>query len=489
MSKPGEAPRVSTLDRYKQGFQEEAREILVELEATLLALNQSRGDMELIGSAFRGLHTIKGSGSMFGFVKLAGFTHKLENAFDEVRNGRLEVSSELVELTLAALDQMKAMLLEADGQGAADEARCGEILAKLLELMGQKGDDAPARTPAVPDTDAPQTPPAAAEVRRWSIDFRPGAELIRSGSDPLLLLRDLRKLGQLDVTAKTEAIPPLMEIDPERCYLKWELVLASTATEEEIRDVFIFCDDLCDLTVERMVEETTKVEAVAAPVESAPMERRAFGRRSDDRTDGAMSIRVPTPKLDQFVDLVGELVTVQARLAQIASRGEDADIVSVSEEVERLTSALRENSMSIRMLPIRATFERFRRLVHDLARDLHKEVELTIEGADMRLCLEMSKTERTTNTCIVVLEVMFDQEPVVIGALADSVEEVIDLEPDQIRPAPRIGTQIRTDFIKGMGKRDAQFIMILDIDRVFSTEDLGVMKTAEGSRPAAEMAA
>ena len=108
---------------------------------------------------------------------------------------------------------------------------------------------------------------------------------------------------------------------------------------------------------------------------------------------------------------------------------------------------------------------------------------------DMRLCLEMSKTERTTNTCIVVLEVMFDQEPIVIGALADSVEEVIDLEPDQIRPAPRIGTQIRTDFIKGMGKREAQFVMILDIDRVFSTEDLGAIRTVEGGRPAGDLAA
>jgi two-component system chemotaxis sensor kinase CheA len=109
-----------------------------------------------------------------------------------------------------------------------------------------------------------------------------------------------------------------------------------------------------------------------------------LGRRVEDRVETS-SIRVPTVKLDQFVDLVGELVTVQARLGEIAARGEDPDVVAVSEEVERLTSALRENSMSIRMLPIRGTFERFRRLVHDLARDLRKEVELTIEGAETEL--------------------------------------------------------------------------------------------------------
>ena len=98
---------------------------------------------------------------------------------------------------------------------------------------------------------------------------------------------------------------------------------------------------------------------------------------------------------------------------------------------------------------------------------------------DLRLCFEMSKTESTRNTCIVVVEVLLDNEPTVIGALADSVEEVIDLEPDQIEPAPRIGTQVHTDFIRGMGKRNTQFIMILDIDRVFSAEQLAAIQTQE----------
>ena len=105
---------------------------------------------------------------------------------------------------------------------------------------------------------------------------------------------------------------------------------------------------------------------------------------------------------------------------------------------------------------------------------------------DLRLCFEMSKTQKTTNTCIVVVEVMLDHESFVIGALADSVEEVIDLEPDQIQPPPRIGTQIRTDFIKGMGKREnSDFIMILDIDRVFSAEELVSVRAAEGNKSAA----
>jgi purine-binding chemotaxis protein CheW len=107
---------------------------------------------------------------------------------------------------------------------------------------------------------------------------------------------------------------------------------------------------------------------------------------------------------------------------------------------------------------------------------------------DLRLCFEMSKTEKTVNTCVVVVEMLLDGEPTVIGALADSVEEVIDLEPEQIEPAPKIGTQIRTDFIKGMGKRDSQFIMILDIDRIFSAEELSAVRNAE-QKPLAEVSA
>lgn len=105
---------------------------------------------------------------------------------------------------------------------------------------------------------------------------------------------------------------------------------------------------------------------------------------------------------------------------------------------------------------------------------------------DLRLCFEMSKTEMTRNTCIIVVEVLMENESIVIGALADSVEEVIDLEPESIQPAPRIGTQIRTEFIKGMGKRDAEFIIILDIDRIFSAEELSAVRLEDPSRALVE---
>ena len=372
-------------EQFKQSFREEAREILTDLESALLELNENRSDAELVSRIFRGLHTIKGSGAMFGFENLAAFTHNLETAYDLVRNGRLEVRSELVDLTLAALDRIAAML---DEGAAGDAAACELILASLRRLAPIEAEAKPAgKSEPAPERAATQ----AGLLRHWRIRFAPGPDLMRYGANPLLLLRELRQLGTLAVTALLDVMPPLGEIDPERCHVRWEMELATAAGREAIRDVFIFVEDTAELSIEPCdeVEQTAETAAVCqAEIAARALEEKrvaSSGRRSYDKPDSVSSLRVPAVKLDRFVDLVGELATVQARLSELAARRGDAEVTAVSEEVERLTAALRESSMNIRMMPIRATFEKFRRLVHDLARDLGKNVELTIEGADTEL--------------------------------------------------------------------------------------------------------
>jgi two-component system chemotaxis sensor kinase CheA len=391
-------PNTGNSDVFKHSFREEASEILVDLESALLELNQNRSDQELVSRVFRGLHTIKGSGAMFGFEDLATFTHNLETAFDEVRNGRLEISPELVDLTLSALDQIRAMLEEGEKDGVAtDPAECAEILAKVRHLTGKPesraaaGKAAPAKATFVA---------AVGQTREWSIHFAPAADFMLNGANPLLLLAELREMGGLAVKASMAAVPPIGELDPERCYISWDLVLSTASDRDAIRDVFIFVEDNCELrikpvlkTVENPAQALAQSPSVGAPMSAAELTARALedkraqggGRRNYDSPDHASSLRVPAAKLDQFVNLVGELVTVQARLSELAARYDDAEIAAVSEEIDRLTSSLRENSMTIRMMPIRATFEKFRRLVHDLARDLGKQVELTIEGAETEL--------------------------------------------------------------------------------------------------------
>ena len=383
----GEASNdIDNTEQFKQSFREEAREILVDLESALLELNKNNSDIELVGRIFRGLHTIKGSGAMFGFERMASFTHDLETAFDEVRNGRLTITAELIDLTLSALDQIRAMLDEGIGAAHADSAACERILAEVRRI-------ARLRDAQAPETMAAPAPLSAAKgiERSWHIRFFPGPEFLRNGANPLLLLNELASLGGLSVRAVMDCVPPLGEMDPERCYIGWEMVLITSEDKDAMHDVFIFVEDMCELEFDPEEISIPSAEADAA-AQSDKVARgleesrsQTGGRRSYDKADNATSLRVPAAKLDQYVDLVGELVTVQARLSEMAVRRDDLEISQVSEEIERLTSSLRENSMNIRMLPIRATFEKFRRLVHDLARDLGKDVELTLEGADTEL--------------------------------------------------------------------------------------------------------
>ena len=374
------------IDKYKQAFQEEARELLLELESALLELDQNRGDREVVGRAFRALHTIKGSGAMFGFDDLAGFAHNLETAFDRLRNGQIAATADLINLTLAAGDQIKAMLDEAAGRGNVDHLRSVSILAELHQLTGLSD---PRQDVAPPSHAAPGAPDGVA--RDWCIRFRPGPAILLNGISPRLLLAELRELGPLRIDLDTSAIPPLGAIDAEHCYLAWNMILTTAVAPEAIRDVFIFVEDDCELTIEGAADQAANAPETPVPatVGSNPPSPAVKPKVRDVTVpaspDTASSIRVSTEKLDQLVNLVGELVTVQARLSEVAGRRDDLDILDISEAVDRLTAALRENSMSIRMLPLKTTFERFRRLVHDLSADLQKEVDFTIEGADTEL--------------------------------------------------------------------------------------------------------
>ena len=389
---------MATIDKYKQAFQEEAREILVELESALLELNEHPADSEIVGRVFRALHTIKGSGAMFGFDELAAFTHHIENAFDLVRSGRLKANEALIRLSLSAADQIKAMLEGAAGNGTPEA--CAQILEKLREITGVAEEPNAKKEPsAKKETSTGDRAPATETGTScsWRIRFRPAEELLRRGANPLLLFRELRQLGDLELAPDCSAIPRLAELDPERCYIAWNMQLSTAAGREAIRDVFIFVEDSCELAIE---PAATAATASAAPAEALPetsapassLEKTSLEKTSVEnpmtasgRVALASSIRVAAAKVDQLVDLVGQLVTVQARLGELAMRAEDRDLQSVAEEIESLTSELRETSMGMRTLPLRSTFERFKRLVYDLGHSLHKEVELTFEGGDTEL--------------------------------------------------------------------------------------------------------
>lgn len=373
-----------TMPDVSETFRQEAQELLERLEQALLDLEQSPADHGLVDSAFRALHTIKGSGAMFGFEKVAAFTHEFETAFDRVRKGGVPPDGELIAVALAAKDHIR-MLIERPQD--ADMAAGAAILENLARAVSGT-----TRTNAAMD---PQGVPApegatAGEVA-WHLHIRFAPDVLVRGTNPLLLLDELRALGPCTVTVQSDAIPTLEEIDPEACYLAWDVLLTTAHPQAVIEEVFLFVRDDMELLLERAagLDEAATVTAAAVPSEEAgalrAAERPVKSEGEGNGDKAGRSLRVQAERLDELMDRVGELVIAQARLTQLAGTTADANIKFVAEEIERLAASLRDTTIGIRMVPIGALFGRFRRVVYDLSRDLGKQVELATAGEETEL--------------------------------------------------------------------------------------------------------
>ncbi|MGY3079861.1 two-component system chemotaxis sensor kinase CheA [Bradyrhizobium sp. LM6.10] len=388
-------------------FRQEASELFEVLEGALLDLGLRPDDRELVDSAFRALHTIKGSGAMFGFDKVASFTHEFETAFDRVRKGEIKPTQDLISLALAAKDYIRALI--EDPQSTDDVI--GEAILDDLERYVFPDQ---AATAAAEIIEAPLAP-AESKQAGWHLYLEFESHVLRNGSNPLDLLEDLCKLGPCFVVPVTDGIPFLDEMEPEDCYLKWDVKLHAACDKDAIDDVFMFVSDEMKLTLspleqveapapmplfQLLDEEPAEVAEMPAPVveaaapvaappaattepksESKP-EPKSEAKR-DDR--GIATVRVQAERLDELMDRVGELVIAQARLTQLAASGSDLSIKMIAEEIERLASSLRDTTMGARMVPIGSLFGRFRRLIHDLSRDLSKPVEFVTTGEDTEL--------------------------------------------------------------------------------------------------------
>lgn len=402
----------------RQLYREEALELLSELETSLLELEEHPEDQELVGRVFRAMHTIKGSGAMFGFSEIAAFTHELETVYDQVREGRMAVDARLVNLSLAGRDQIRALLDAAFGGEPADRQNEEQIITDLNLLRREQGGngqnqdlgeqakpaaspDSFAAAPAPADTDG--GPPGDEPGRRpemcYRINFTPNPNLFLLGGNPLPLLDELRAMGQCRISACTDAVPLLDQIDPAASYLSWEILLTTERQQEEIRDLFIFVEDRCQLNIETLTTDNAPGENPAPtaaahqaatsdnskPIPATPAgEPRNIPSLSAAGTIAA-TIRVDAGRLDKLVNQVGELVTVQARLSRLADQEAHPELSAVAEELEMLTAELRDNTMGVRMMPIGGIFSKFRRLVRDLSQKLEKDVALTTTGEETEL--------------------------------------------------------------------------------------------------------
>jgi two-component system chemotaxis sensor kinase CheA len=379
---------VDPLEQFKTTFFEECSELLASADIHLATLESGEADSETLHAVFRAIHSIKGGAGVFGFQRLVGFAHVLETALDALRAGRIQASAENVSLFIRANDALGDFVQAAQQDKTLPED-FGAALMQALEQAAALGGGEPTATTA----SVAMPVATVAGPRRFRIDFAPASDMLRKANEPALLLRELRRLGELTLTASLDRLPPLAEMAAEDAYLSWTMELVGDVRRERILEVFEFVEDDCKLDVEELtvagaaLVEVPVVETapVVAPTVAGELAKPASGSGA---ASVATSIRVDLDRVDRLVNLVGELVTTQAMLAQQAREfpaEQYPAFVQGLEAISQHTRELQESVMAIRAQPVKSVFARLPKMVRELAATLSKEIRLVTTGENTEI--------------------------------------------------------------------------------------------------------
>ncbi len=392
------------MDNFKKKFIEEAAELIDKLEVALLELEKKPNDEALIQQVFRVMHTLKGNSAMFGFELIDSFTHNLKSIYDKIRNGQLEVSKDILNITFSSVDHLKAMLDEQNYDDPDFKTIHSGLMGKINKIIN----------PDIVEKESNNTEKAqdmSGSFSTFYILFEPNEKIFSNGTNPLYLLDELCSLGEHKVYAHFNRLPGIKDINPNLCYTYWEVLLVTDKDVNAIHDVFIFVETDSKLEIQKLaeenlladkefVDEVSHLADIQKDVGLVTIQRlaaksvarinkakaREFTKEriaTKDKT--AASIRVSSDKLDHLMNLVSELVTTQARLSLFAEQNNVPGLAPIVENVHKLTRQLRDIAFSIVLIPIENLFGRFQRLIRDLSAELHKEVDFIIEGADTEL--------------------------------------------------------------------------------------------------------
>lgn len=429
------------LDQALQTYIAEARDLLEEMESALLSLEGEPDNGELIGAIFRAAHTIKGSAGLFGLQPIVGFTHIVEDLLDQIRNQQLVVTSPLIKDLLESCDHIQLLISVVAEQGSA--------LSDSDEMQDQRLRLALTRYQCVPQTTLPDTVPTAeAKIEKegavtssaslWHISLRFGPDVLRNGMDPAAFLRYLCTLGTISALETIhQAIPDWEQFDPENCYLGYEIDFDSQADKAAISDVFEFVRDDCQIAIlpphskitefinliESLPEDNAMLGQLLVNTGALTAEELAAGLQTQQATsnetapklgeiliaqgavneavvDAALKkqnqtkesknkegryVRVHADKLDDLINLVGELVVASSGANLLAQRIREAQLQEATSVIAMLVEEIRDNALRLRMVPIGDTFNRFQRVVRDVSQELNKEITLVISGAETEL--------------------------------------------------------------------------------------------------------
>ncbi|KOP51054.1 chemotaxis protein CheA [Pseudomonas coronafaciens pv. porri] len=396
------------LDQAQQTFIVEARELLQAMEESLLQLESEPGDVDAIGAVFRAAHTIKGSAGLFGLTPIVSFTHIVEDVLDRLREGSVSVDAQLIAVLLKSGDHMLELIDVVASRGEQLQPPALEREAALRQALQVY--QAPDTTQAAEEAAATGVTDGEEVEASWHISLRFGVDVFRNGMDPLSFLRYLNTLGQMvKVTTVTDSIPAVESWDPESCHLGFEIEFRSAAGHAAINEVFDFVREDCavEITLIDQVEadaEPVGTELVSQNERSTVVasgellgDQRAVPREpgiatvvdrsqsGDQKSKDGRYVRVNADKLDELINLVGELVIASAGASLLAKSCDNDPLQEASSTVSGLVEQILDGALHLRMIPIGDTFNRFRRVVRDVSQELGKDIDLIINGAETEL--------------------------------------------------------------------------------------------------------
>ena len=409
------------LNEVIESFFDESQEGLDLMESGLLKLRPGEHDSESINEVFRAAHSIKGGGGIFGFGEISDFMHGVETMLDQLRSETREVTQDITTLLLETVDCARHMFKSARNKQPHDIEHAQTLQNRIQAVLDEgavKIETSPTQTTQIVENNIA---PSEAGPSNWDIDFKPHAGMLAKANDPLRMIRELDGLGELKSTVSIQQLPSFDQLDPAECYLSWNLQLEANTSENEINDIFAWVADECDLSISSPnakpqatssepapVSQTNKNESEKIAETPAPTPEpnktstaQATPTSAQNNTNVADSIRVNIDKVDDLINLVGELVITQSMLSNFNGEIDEKNIEqfrSGMSQLVRNTRDLQDSVLQIRMLPIGFCFNRFPRLVHDICNKLGKKVQLTLSGEETEL--DKTVLERITDPLI-----------------------------------------------------------------------------------------
>ncbi|MCQ2216209.1 MAG: chemotaxis protein CheA [Bacteroidales bacterium] len=403
------------LDRFQQKFVEEATDNVASIEEALFELESDPENKEIIERLFRSMHTIKGGGAMFGFNDLSNFTHNLETIYDHIRNDKIKVTKDIISLTFESLDYIRQLLEMGQLTDPDDIARQQDYIKRLQahfapgEGLYVNPNKAGAQQAAQP-VQQEAAKEEEAGPKNYLVNFEPFENLLSNGTNPLFIIEDLMALGEAKTVSYLQDVHPFTEFEPLTIRIKWQVILQTDQDVNDIKDVFIFVEDDCKVEIAELpkgdiVNNTDKLPEMMAnahntgvmlkkedfdafkvvKAEAAAKKQEAGPKQPQQEAAKIATQRVSSAKIDELVNAVGELVTMQAQLNLIASKSDNEAFASITEQMEKITRQLRETSFEMSLVPLQGELVRFQRLVRDLSNKLGKELEFVVEGGEIEL--------------------------------------------------------------------------------------------------------